>query len=128
MNQLEALVAEIEELLEKNARRLDIFSVCWAFKSRYWYMHELLSIFSWFNGLIKIQGNNSHYQIFSETVLQFIIIIYTNMNRNKKILYKSICMNKDYPEWRGSSGEPIIQGAGLQLILFLSFPPPLPRS
>ena len=60
-------------------------------------MHELLSIFSWFNGLIKIQGNNSHYQIFSETVLQFIIIIYTNTNRNKKILYESICMNKDNP-------------------------------
>ena len=55
MNQLEALVAEIEELLEKNARRLDIFSVCWAFKSRYWYMHELLSIFSWFNGLITYE-------------------------------------------------------------------------
>ena len=80
------------------------------------------------SNLVKLQGNHSYYQTFSESVLQFIIIIYTNTNRNKKILYKSICMNKDYPGWRGSSGEPIIQGAGHQLTLFLCFPPPSPRS
>jgi len=40
--------------------------------------------------MLKIQVNNSYYQIFSETVLQFIIIIYTNTNKNKKILYESI--------------------------------------
>ena len=43
--------------------------------------------------MLKIKGNNSYYQIFSETVLQFIIIIYTNTNKNKKILYDQYCMN-----------------------------------
>ena len=37
--------------------------------------------------MLKIQGNNSYYQILSATVLQFTIIIYTNTNKNKKILY-----------------------------------------
>ena len=37
--------------------------------------------------MLKIQGNNSYCQIFSEAVLQFIIIIYTNTNKNKKIIY-----------------------------------------
>ena len=31
--------------------------------------------------MLKIQGNNSYYQIFSMTVLQFIIIIYTYTNK-----------------------------------------------
>ena len=43
--------------------------------------------------MLKIQGNNSYYHIYSETVLQFIIVIYTNTNRNKKILYDQYCMN-----------------------------------
>ena len=37
--------------------------------------------------MLKIQGNNSYYQIFSETVLQFIIIIFIQTLINKKILY-----------------------------------------
>ena len=48
--------------------------------------------------MLKIQGNNSYYQIFSETVLQFIIIIHTNTNKNKKILYDQYCMNYNQGE------------------------------
>ena len=53
---------------------------------------KLLEISSYSN-MWKIQGNNSYYQTFSESVLQFIIIIYTNTNRGKKIIYELICMN-----------------------------------
>ena len=41
----------------------------------------------------EFKDNNSYYQIFSDSVLQFIIVIYTKMNNVKKILYESICMN-----------------------------------
>ena len=48
--------------------------------------------------MLKIQVNNSYYQIFKETVLQFIIIIYTNTSKNKKILYDQYCMNNNQGE------------------------------
>ena len=41
----------------------------------------------------EFKDNNSYYQIFSDSVLQFIIVIYTKMNNVKKILYESISVN-----------------------------------
>ena len=41
----------------------------------------------------EFKDNNSYYQIFSYSVLQFIIVIYTKMNNVKKILYESISVN-----------------------------------
>ena len=70
----------------------------------------------WFH--ILIYAKNSKQQLILSNIqrdgLQFIIIIYTNSNKNKKILYESICMN-NYPGWGGSSGQPIIQGVDAQL-------------
>ena len=39
----------------------------------------------------------------------------------RKYLYESISMNKDYPELGRSPGQPIIQGAGVQLSFFPKF-------
>ena len=41
----------------------------------------------------EFKDNNSYYQIFSDSVLQFIIVIYTKMNNVEKILYESISVN-----------------------------------
>ena len=61
------------------------------------------------------QYNYAFDLIFDESVFLTIYYYLQRYKYYKKILYESISMNKDYPELGRSPGEPIIQGAGLQL-------------
>ena len=61
---------------------------------------------------MKNSGQQTHIIKHSASRFYNLLFLFTQTRKkNKKILYESICMNKDYPGRRGSSGEPIIQGA-----------------